>query len=308
MSAAEGDARCATTRTRVGDSSISHQSPPQRLLRQAVQEDVAPTPLCRGGHRGVGAKRPSPAEEDELRPQMEPRIERLLRGELPAGSGDEPVSPPCAGSWRKSSHPGGGTSTIRAPGTCRTCLGPIRACTVLPTPETGRPLASATSRRMSRRRIQIAIPLLLAVFAGAATLTPSTGAQDVDKLRQRADSKRASERELSGDVARLGTLLRRLQADIAVVERRRSEVQAELAEDQAKLGALRSDLRGQRARVQRLKTHLRESQADPRRPARRALQGAGPRPAERRPQRARLRRPARPGDVPPARSRSRTAG
>ena len=117
------------------------------------------------------------------------------------------------------------------------------------------------SRRMLRRRIQIALPLLLAVAAGVATLTPSTGAQDVDKLRQRADSKRASERELSSDVARLGTLLRRLQADIAVVDRRSGEVQAELAEDQAKLGALRSDLREQRARVQRLKTHLRESQA-----------------------------------------------
>ncbi len=113
---------------------------------------------------------------------------------------------------------------------------------------------------MLRRRIPIAVLLLVALAAGAMLLTPVTGAQDVGKLRQRADAKRASERALSADVARLGRLLRRLRNDIAVVERRRAQVRAELATDQAKLGSLRADLRDQRARVQRLKAHLRESQ------------------------------------------------
>jgi peptidoglycan hydrolase CwlO-like protein len=113
---------------------------------------------------------------------------------------------------------------------------------------------------MLRRRTPIAVLLLVALTAGATLLTPVTGAQDVDKLRQRADSKRASERTLAADVARLGRLLRHLQNDIAIVERRRAQVRAELAADQAKLGSLRADLRDQRARVQRLKEHLRESQ------------------------------------------------
>lgn len=104
------------------------------------------------------------------------------------------------------------------------------------------------------------VALVAALTAGAALLTPVTGAQDVDKLRQRADAKRASERQLAADVSRLDGLLRHLRNDIAVVERRRAQVRTELAADQAKLGALRSDLRDQRARVQRLKLRLRQSQ------------------------------------------------
>jgi peptidoglycan hydrolase CwlO-like protein len=110
-----------------------------------------------------------------------------------------------------------------------------------------------------RRSVPAAAALVIALVLGAGLLSPPTGAQDVDELRQRADSKRSSERELSDDVARLGRLLNRLQADIAVVARRRAEVHAELAEDRAKLDELRGALRGQRARVHRLREHLRES-------------------------------------------------
>jgi peptidoglycan hydrolase CwlO-like protein len=119
----------------------------------------------------------------------------------------------------------------------------------------------ASVRRLLRRSIPAVVALLIALAAGAALLSPPTGAQDVDKLRRRAESKRTSERELSGDISRLGRLLTRLQGDIAVVERRRSEVRAELAEDRAKLDELRGALRGQRARVQRLREHLRASRA-----------------------------------------------
>jgi septal ring factor EnvC (AmiA/AmiB activator) len=111
---------------------------------------------------------------------------------------------------------------------------------------------------MSRRRAPLLILIVAALAAGAVGTTSS--AQDVDELRQRAESKRSSERELSADVARLGRLLTRLQADIAVVERRRTEVRAELAADQAKLAELRDALRAQRARVQRLREKLRTNQ------------------------------------------------
>jgi peptidoglycan hydrolase CwlO-like protein len=114
---------------------------------------------------------------------------------------------------------------------------------------------------MVPRRAPVLLVLLAALAAGAAALSPPTGAQDVDELRQRAESKHSSERELSGDIARLGRLLTRLQSDIALVERRRAQVREELAQDQARLDRLRSALREQRARVQRLRTHLRESQA-----------------------------------------------
>jgi acyl-CoA synthetase (AMP-forming)/AMP-acid ligase II len=95
---------------------------------------------------------------------------------------------------------------------------------------------------MSRRAL-VLILSLVALAAGAAALSPPTGAQDVDKLRQRAASKRSSERSLSADVARLGHLLRTLQHDIAVVQRRHAEVRAELAQDQVRLDELRGALR-----------------------------------------------------------------
>jgi septal ring factor EnvC (AmiA/AmiB activator) len=110
------------------------------------------------------------------------------------------------------------------------------------------------------RRAPVLILSLAALAAGAAALSPATGAQDVEKLRQRADSKRSSERALSADVARLGHLLRTLQHDIAVVQRRHAEMRAELAQDQARLDELRGALRDQRARVLRLRLHLRDSQ------------------------------------------------
>jgi hypothetical protein len=113
---------------------------------------------------------------------------------------------------------------------------------------------------MPARRSRAVVVLLLAFAAAAATLTGSSGAQDLDELRRRADSTRGSERALAADVARLGRLLSRLRADIALVQRRHAEVRRELAEDRALLSDLRSRLRGQRARVQRLRSRLRETQ------------------------------------------------
>jgi peptidoglycan hydrolase CwlO-like protein len=113
---------------------------------------------------------------------------------------------------------------------------------------------------MPFRRGPALILLLLALLAGAATVTTSSGAQDLDELRQRAESTRGSERSLAADVARLGRLLTRLRADIAVVERRRAAVRQELAEDRARLEEVRSRLRAQRARAERLRARLHESQ------------------------------------------------
>ena len=113
---------------------------------------------------------------------------------------------------------------------------------------------------MSHRRGPALIALLLAFAAVAAAMSAPSGAQDLDELRQQADSKRGSEATLEEDVARLGRLIGRLQADIEVVQRRRAEVRAELAEDQAQLEALRGRLRAERRRAQRLRERFAETQ------------------------------------------------
>jgi DNA repair exonuclease SbcCD ATPase subunit len=100
------------------------------------------------------------------------------------------------------------------------------------------------------------LSLALAALAvgGWGTLAPGrSGAQSEDQLRSRADRARSREQALSGDVARLGRLITRLDGDIAVIGRRRAEVQAQLDADVQRLAAIREELRGQRRRVVRLR-------------------------------------------------------
>jgi len=113
---------------------------------------------------------------------------------------------------------------------------------------------------MPRRRVSVLILLLATLVACAATLSPPSGAQDVDELRRKAAGKRSTERALAADIARLDRLVARLERDIALVARRREEVRQELAEDRARLERLRTALREERARVQRLRARLREAE------------------------------------------------
>ena len=95
---------------------------------------------------------------------------------------------------------------------------------------------------------------------GCALVAPAlSGAQSEGELRSRADRARAREQALAGDVARLGRLVTRLNADIAVIERRRAEVQAQLDSDVARLVVIRQELRAERRRVVRLRARLREA-------------------------------------------------
>src|SRR3954449_7769566 len=98
----------------------------------------------------------------------------------------------------------------------------------------------------------------LAAVALALAVPALSGAQSESDLRSRADRARARERGLSGEVARLGALVNKLDNDIAVIERRRAEVQAQLDADRAKLASLREELRAERRRVVRLRARLRE--------------------------------------------------
>ena len=104
----------------------------------------------------------------------------------------------------------------------------------------------------------------LAVLAGALALAlavPGAGRAEpgLGELRSQADSRRARERSLAADVARLDALMARLQRQLDVLERRRAEVQAELDRDRARLAALQARLRAERARLVRLRARLAEA-------------------------------------------------
>jgi len=109
-------------------------------------------------------------------------------------------------------------------------------------------------------KLSVAVVAAALLAVALALIGPAlSGAQSEGDLRNRADQARAREQGLSGDVARLGRLVAKLDNDIAVIERRRAEVQAQLDADRAKLATLREELRAERRRVVRPRARLREA-------------------------------------------------
>jgi len=109
-------------------------------------------------------------------------------------------------------------------------------------------------------KLTVVVVAAALVAVALALVGPAlSGAQSEGDLRNRADRARAREQGLSGDVARLGRLVNKLDNDIAVIERRRAEVQAQLEADRARLATLREELRAERRRVVRLRARLREA-------------------------------------------------
>jgi len=90
---------------------------------------------------------------------------------------------------------------------------------------------------------------------------PSGAQEDLGSLRSRADQQRAREQALSGDVARLGALVSRLERQLALLATRSAQVQAQLAADEAKLARLQAALRAERARLARLRARLAEARS-----------------------------------------------
>src|SRR4051812_16330482 len=111
---------------------------------------------------------------------------------------------------------------------------------------------------MSRTCKLSLIAASLVAGADALAVPALSGAQSENGPRSRAARARARERGRSGEVARLGALVDKLDNDIAVIERRRAEVQAQLDADRVRLATLREELRGERRRVVRLRARLRE--------------------------------------------------
>ena len=112
---------------------------------------------------------------------------------------------------------------------------------------------------MPRSCACLTVLVALAVVASALIVPALSGAQSEGDLRSRADRARAREQALAGDVTRLGRLVTKLDADIAVIERRRGEVQGQLDADRVRLAVLRERLRAERRRIVRLRARLREA-------------------------------------------------
>ena len=83
-------------------------------------------------------------------------------------------------------------------------------------------------------------------------LPASAAAQDESSLRSTIERSRDRERELSGAVARLGTLVARAGREVAVVQGRLTEVEADLAAAETRLAATREELFEGRRRLVRL--------------------------------------------------------
>jgi peptidoglycan hydrolase CwlO-like protein len=110
------------------------------------------------------------------------------------------------------------------------------------------------------RALTIACPVLAALAVALWAPAPG-GAQGIGALRERAAQQRAKERALAGGAARLGSLIGRVQAQLAALDRRRAAVAAELAGDEARLARIQADLRAERARLARLRARLAQARA-----------------------------------------------
>jgi septal ring factor EnvC (AmiA/AmiB activator) len=95
------------------------------------------------------------------------------------------------------------------------------------------------------RRALAAVVLCLVVAAPAA-------AQDESSLRSRIERSRDREQELSGAVARLGTMVARAGRAVAVVQGRLTEVESDLVAAETRLAATREELFEGRRRLVRL--------------------------------------------------------
>ena len=122
-------------------------------------------------------------------------------------------------------------------------------------------LASPPAMRRSRLTALAALALVVAGGAGLWLVVPvPTGAAPgLGELRSQADRQRAREQSLTGDVARLGGLVSRIEGQLAGLQRRRAQVEAELAADQARLDRLQAALRAERVRLSRLRARLAEA-------------------------------------------------
>ena len=91
-----------------------------------------------------------------------------------------------------------------------------------------------------------------AVLLSCALLPAFAAAQDEPSLRSRIERSRDRERDLSGAVARFGTMVARAGREVAVVQGRLTEVESDLAAAEARLAATREELGEGRRRLVRL--------------------------------------------------------
>jgi len=99
---------------------------------------------------------------------------------------------------------------------------------------------------------------VIAGYAGGLAVVPhaSEATPSVSGLSSQLQSRRATERSLSASAKGLSTLIDRLSAQVAVIERHRAAVESQLGADQATLAEVRTRLAGERALRVRLLARL----------------------------------------------------
>jgi peptidoglycan hydrolase CwlO-like protein len=100
--------------------------------------------------------------------------------------------------------------------------------------------------------LAVALPLALWSFLPG----PSVAAQSANRLQNQISGASNTEKRLSASAATFTKLIRQIEGDIALLQRRLDSVQADLGTARQQLATTRSQLRAQRARLARLKGRL----------------------------------------------------
>jgi peptidoglycan hydrolase CwlO-like protein len=116
----------------------------------------------------------------------------------------------------------------------------------------GRALTVKTRCILAAAVAAIAIPLgLWAVLAG-----PTGAAPSIDRLQSQVNGAKGREGRLAADATTFAKLIRQIESDIALLQRRLDAVQADLDTARQQLATTRTQLRRQRARLARLRGRL----------------------------------------------------
>jgi peptidoglycan hydrolase CwlO-like protein len=116
----------------------------------------------------------------------------------------------------------------------------------------GRALTVKTRTILAAALATVALPLALWSFLPG----PSRAAPSATKLQNQVNGARGAEQRLSASAANFAKLIRQIEGDIALLQRRLDAVQADLDTARQQLSTTRTQLRAQRARLARLRGRL----------------------------------------------------
>src|SRR4051794_22930860 len=131
-------------------------------------------------------------------------------------------------------------------------------CNAAPGEGTERGLASGRALTVKTRTILAAALAAVALPLGLWGLLPgpTRAAPSATKLQNQVNGARGAEQRLSASAATFAKLIRQIEGDIALLQRRLDAVQVDLDTARQQLSTTRTQLRSQRARLARLRGRL----------------------------------------------------